>query len=177
MKQFIEVGEFVTTHGVMGELKLYPWCDSPEFVAGLPRLYFSPQGGRETRVESVRVHKGMCLVKLKDVGSIEQARIYLHKTAYFNRADVHLPQGRFFVQDIIGCKVQDADTGKEYGVITAVDHPAATDIYTVKNEAGETFLFPAVAEFLVRLAPDEGIVTVRPIPGMFSNEGGNDDED
>ena len=33
MKQFIEAGEFVTTHGVMGELKLYPWCDGPEFVA------------------------------------------------------------------------------------------------------------------------------------------------
>ena len=38
MKQFIEAGEFVTTHGVMGELKLYPWCDGPEFVAALPRL-------------------------------------------------------------------------------------------------------------------------------------------
>ena len=37
MKQFIEAGEFVTTHGVMGELKLYPWCDGPEFVAALPR--------------------------------------------------------------------------------------------------------------------------------------------
>lgn len=47
MKQFIEAGEFVTTHGVMGELKLYPWCDGPEFVAALPRLFFTPEGGRE----------------------------------------------------------------------------------------------------------------------------------
>lgn len=177
MKQFIEVGEFVTTHGVMGELKMYPWCDGPEFVTQLPRLYFSAQGGRETSVESARVHKGMCLVKLKGVNSIDDARVYIHKTAYFNRADVNLPEGRFFVQDIIGCKVQDADTGKEYGVITAVDHPAANDIYTVKNEAGEVFLFPAVSEFLAELAPENGVVTVRPIPGMFTNEGGNDDED
>ena len=51
MKQFIEAGEFVTTHGVMGELKLYPWCDGPEFVAALPRLFFTPEGGRETKVE------------------------------------------------------------------------------------------------------------------------------
>lgn len=49
MKQFIEAGEFVTTHGVMGELKLYPWCDGPEFVAALPRLFFTPEGGGRRR--------------------------------------------------------------------------------------------------------------------------------
>lgn len=83
MKQFIEAGEFVTTHGVMGELKLYPWCDGPEFVAALPRLFFTPEGGRETKVEAVRAHKGMCLVKLKGVDSIDAARPYIRKVAYF----------------------------------------------------------------------------------------------
>ena len=123
MKQFIEAGEFVTTHGVMGELKLYPWCDGPEFVAALPRLFFTPEGGRETKVEAVRAHKGMCLVKLKGVDSIDAARPYIRKVAYFSRADVKLPEGRYFVQDIVGCTVKDADTGVEYGVITAVGQP------------------------------------------------------
>lgn len=49
MKQFIEAGEFVTTHGVMGELKLYPWCDGPEFVAALPRLFFTPRAAGRRR--------------------------------------------------------------------------------------------------------------------------------
>ena len=133
MKQFIEAGEFVTTHGVMGELKLYPWCDGPEFVAALPRLFFTPEGGRETKVEAVRAHKGMCLVKLKGVDSIDAARPYIRKVAYFSRADVKLPEGRYFVQDIVGCTVKDADTGVEYGVITAVEHPAAIDVYTVED--------------------------------------------
>ena len=106
MKQFIEAGEFVTTHGVMGELKLYPWCDGPEFVAALPRLFFTPEGGRETKVEAVRAHKGMCLVKLKGVDSIDAARPYIRKVAYFSRADVKLPEGRYFVQDIVGCTVK-----------------------------------------------------------------------
>ena len=177
MKQFIEAGEFVTTHGVMGELKLYPWCDSAEFAAALPRLYFTPQGGKETKVEAARVHKGMCLVRLHGVDSLDAARAYIRKVAYFNRADVTLPEGRWFVQDIIGCKVLDADTGAEYGVITAIDHPAASDIYTIQNKAGETFLFPAVPEFLAQIVPERGAVTVRPIPGMFTNDGGNDDAD
>ena len=88
-----------------------------------------------------------------------------------------MPEGRYFVQDIVGCTVKDADTGVEYGVITAVEHPAAIDVYTVENSGGETFLFPAVPEFLGTLSPEQGVVTVRPIPGMFTNDGGNDDAD
>ena len=114
MKQFLEAGEFVTTHGVMGELKLYPWSDSPEFVANLPRLYLSAQGGTALKPVNVRIHKGMCIVKLEGVDSIEAARPYLRRTVYFDRNDVSLPEGRYFVQDIIGCRVVDANTGHVY---------------------------------------------------------------
>lgn len=177
MKQYLEAGEFVTTHGVRGELKLYPWSDTPEFAASLPRLFFSPAGGHEKKIEAARVHKGMCLVKLQGVDSIEAARPYVRRVAYFSRADVVLPAGRFFVQDILGCTVRDADTGEEYGMIAAVERPAGTDIYTIRNAAGKTFLFPAVPEFLTALDPAGGVVTVRPIPGMFTDEGGNADVD
>lgn len=167
MKQYLEAGEFVTTHGVVGELKLYPWADGPEFVAGLPRLFFSPDGAGETAVAAVRIHKGMCLVKLEGVDSLEAARAYVGKVAYFSRADAPLPEGRYFVQDILGCRVVDADTGRVYGTVAAISHPAASDVYTVRDAAGGESLFPAVAEFLDRLCPEEGAVYVRPIPGMF----------
>ena len=91
MKQFIEAGEFVTTHGVMGELKLYPWCDGPAFVAALPRLFFTPQGGRETKVEAVRAHKGMCLVKLEGVDSIDAARPMPVYITYFTFTNPSIP--------------------------------------------------------------------------------------
>lgn len=167
MKQYLEAGEFVTTHGVLGELKLYPWCDEPGFIAGLDRLYFTAQGGGETQIETVRIHKGMCLVKLKGVDSLDAARLFVRKIAYFNRDDAPLPPGRYYVQDIIGCRVIDADTGMEYGEITAISHPAASDVYTVRSSMGEEYLFPAVSEFLDRLEPAAGAVYVRPIPGMF----------
>lgn len=177
MKQYLEAGEFVTTHGVMGELKLYPWCDDASFITELPRLFLGRDGQKEKKVTAARVHKGMCLVKLEGVDSIDDARSYVRRVAYFARADVQLPEGRFFVQDIIGCKVLDAQTGQEYGRVTDVTHPAASDVYEVRNEQGETFLFPAVPEFLGELCPLEGYITVRPIPGMFTSDGGNDDED
>ncbi|MEG1069435.1 MAG: ribosome maturation factor RimM [Ruthenibacterium sp.] len=169
MKDYIEAGEIVTTHGILGEVKLYPWCDTPEFIAQLSRLFFTADGGRETKIEQVRVQKDMCLVRLAGVHSIEEARPFLKKTAYFQRGDVTLPKGRYFVQDILGATVKDADTGKVYGTVTDITHPAAHDIYTVKNDAGETFLFPAVPAFLETLSPQEGLVTVHAIPGMFDS--------
>ena len=111
MKAYLEAGQFVTTHGVLGELKLYPWADGPEFIACLPRLYISPQGGAPLELERVRAHKGMCIVKLRGVDGMDAARAYIGKTAYFARADAKLPPGRYFVQDIIGCEVRDAATG------------------------------------------------------------------
>lgn len=177
MKTYLEAGQFVTTHGVVGELKLYPWADGPEFIAGLSRLYLSPQGGAPLELERVRPHKGMCIVKLRGVDSLDAARAYIQKVAYFARADAALPEGRFFVQDIIGCEVRDAGTGAVYGTVRDVTHPAACDIYTVETPQGGTVLFPAVAEFLGELCPQQGYVTVRPIPGMFDGGEVRADED
>lgn len=176
-KEFIEVGEFVTTHGITGELKLYPWCDGPEFVIALSRLFFSETGARETKLLAARAHKGMCLIKLAGVDSVEAARPYLRRTAYCARADVHLPEGRYFVQDLLGCAVRDADTGETYGTIADITHPATSDLYTVKSSSGEIHLFPAVPEFLVKIAPDDGFVSVRPIEGMFGKGEVNGDAD
>ena len=75
--------------------------------------------------------------------------------------------GRYFVQDIIGCEVRDAATGAVYGTVRDITHPAASDVYAIQTPQGGTVLFPAVAEFLGELCPQEGYVTVRPIPGMF----------
>ena len=176
MKAYLEAGKFVTTHGVTGELKLYPWCDGPEFIAALPRLFFTGDGRGETKLESVRSHKGMCLVKLAGVDSMDAARAYIGRIAYFARTDAPLPEGRYFVQDIIGCEVRDADTGRVYGTVKDVTHPAASDVYTVATPAGDV-LFPAVGEFLGELNPEEGYITVRPIAGMFDGAEENGDAD
>lgn len=169
MKEYLAAGEFVTTHGILGEIKLYPWTDSAAFVCALPRLFFSISGGKSVRILGAREHKGMCLLTLEGVSTVEQAHSYVGKTVYFARSDVKLPKGKYFVEDIIGCTVQNADTGAIYGKVTAVQHPAAHDVYTVQNSKGAVFLFPAVPEFLVSLQPENALVTVRPIPGMFDD--------
>lgn len=66
---------------------------------------------------------------------------------YFDRDDATLPAGKWYVADLIGCEVRDADTGKVYGVVTSVDHPGAQDIYTVKAPSGKEYMFPGWMPF------------------------------
>lgn len=176
MKQFIEAGEFVTTHGILGELKLYPWCDSPDFLCGLKALFLDENGKKTIDIEKIRPQKTVCLVKIKEINTVEQARQFIGKTVYLNRNDVKLKKGTHFVQDLLGCKIIDADTNKLYGVISDISAPGAHNVYTVKNNKGEEFLFPAVDEFIHLSAPEKGEIYVKPIDGMFNTKGEAIDE-
>lgn len=170
MKQYLEAGEFVTTHGIAGELKLYPWADDAAFFKDIPTLYLSATGQRPLVVQKLRAHKNMCILKLQGVDTIEQARVYIGKTAWVSRADIKLEEGRVFVQDLLGAQVVDAESGRLYGSIQNVTRPGHHDVYEIQDEAGGVFLFPAVEEFIDKIDIAAGVVTVRPIPGMF-NEG------
>ncbi len=174
LKPFLEIGEIVTTHGVMGEVKIYPWCDGPEFLCELSCLYLA-NGSQPQKVESARVHKNMCLVQFEGVSDMDSARKLVGKTVWAARADMQLEEGRYFVQDILGCEVRNADTQEVYGKVIKIDHPAANDVYTIRNQQGEEFLFPAVKEFLVELCPEQEYVLVRPIPGMFEEQRSGDE--
>lgn len=168
-KQYLEAGKFVTTHGVTGEIKAYPYCDSAEFLCTIGQFYLSPQGGKALHVLEARPHKGMVLLRLEGVNSMDDARALVGRLFYLDRADADLPAGRWFVQDIIGLRVLDADTGAEYGTITAVTNGGASDVYEVRTGDGRTVLFPAAAEFLAETNPEAGYVKVRPIRGMFDD--------
>ncbi len=173
LKPFLEIGEIVTTHGVMGEVKIYPWCDEPEVLCELPRLYLA-DGAQPREVRQARVHKNMCLVLLEGVNDMDAARRLVGRTVWAARADLQLEPGRYFVQDILGCQVRNAATGQVYGKVVKVDHPAANDVYTIENQEGKQFLFPAVGEFLDTLCPEEQYILVRPIPGMFDEQENGD---
>ncbi|MFV0351694.1 MAG: ribosome maturation factor RimM [Oscillospiraceae bacterium] len=167
MKLYLEAGEFVTTHGVMGELKLYPWSDDAAFLTRFTRFYFSATGDKAAEVQRIRTHKNMCIVQLEGVNSIETARPYIGKTVFIDRREANLQEGQVFVQDLIGARVQDATTGQVYGTIATITHPGKHDVYEIHGDKDEVYLFPAVKEFLEKIDADTGLVLVRPIAGMF----------
>ena len=101
-KPYLEVGEIVTTHGVIGECKVYPWCDDPALFRKLKVLYWDAAGARGVRVLGVKFVKDMPILRLEGVESVEEARRLVNRVLYAARSDIRLPKGRYFVQDIVG---------------------------------------------------------------------------
>ena len=168
-KQFLEAGRIVGTHGVRGEMRVEPWCDSAEFLKKLKRLYFD-EGKTDAGLLSSRVHKGRLLIKLQGVDTVEQGDALRGRVLYLDRNDVTLPEGEFFLQDIIGLKAVDGETGQEYGVLAEVLPGVANGIYRIVNGDKE-YLFPAVPHMVKKIDPEAGVIQLLPIPGIFDDGG------
>lgn len=171
-KRYLEAGKAVTTHGIAGEIKVYPWCDGAEVLCSLKKLYLDPEGRTALKISSARVHKGMALIKLEGVGDIDAARRYVERVFYLDRDELTLPEGRFFIEDLIGGDVVDADTGERYGEIADVTMPAGRTVYHVKLSGGETRMIPAAADYVTGVEADKdgARLFIRPIGGLLSDE-------
>ena len=84
---------------------------------------------------------------------------------YAERKDFKLEDGAYFIADIIGCDVIDADSDKKLGVLKEVINRGASDLYVVKTENGEVMV-PVVDEFVDRVEVGKAVY-IRPISGMF----------
>ena len=172
MKQFLEAGKAVTTHGVAGEVKIMPMCDSAEVLCTLKRLFTDSEGKHLLKVASVRVHKNMALIRFDGVDSIDDARVLVERIFYLDRNDLKLPKGSYFIEDLLGAAVIDANTGEEYGEICDITSPANRDIYHVKLKSGDVRMIPAVQDFVTKtvVGQDGAAVYIRPIGGLLHDE-------
>ena len=168
LKQYLEIGKIVGTHGVRGELRAECWCDSPQFFATFKKLYFV-EGNEKIDVTS-RPHKNMALVKIKGVESVEQADLLRGKVLYVNRKDIRLPKGTNFIQDIIGLEVKDVDSEVVYGKVTEVIKTGANDVYEVKSEDKKAYYIPVIKDVVIETNPKKGVVLIRPMKGIFDDE-------
>lgn len=176
MQDYLEVCRIVATHGVRGEMKAELYCDSAAFLAKAKTLYWDDQGQRPVKIRGVRAQGNLALIALEGVEDMDTARAARGKILYMAHDAVKLPKGRYFIKDIIGCTVLDAETGREYGKVKDITHPGAQDIYTVVDETGKEYMFPAVPEFLKEIDVANGVVRICPIPGMFEEAVNGDKE-
>lgn len=159
--QFLEAGEIVTTHGVRGEVKVYPWGDGPEFLTEFNRVRI---GGTEYAVESCRIQKTCNLMKLRGVDTVEAAQTLRGKTVEVYREDA--PADAIYVAELIGISViSDGQTIGE--IVDVLDYPG-NKVYVVKGEY--TYMIPAVSAFVLATDLDAGEMQVRIIEGMRTDE-------
>jgi 16S rRNA processing protein RimM len=169
LKQFLECGKIVGTHGVKGELRVYPMADSPDFLTGFTTLWLD--GGRTpVKVLSARVQKGVAVLRLEGVDTMEAAQALRGRLLYVNRDAVDMAPGEYFVQDLLGLKVINADNGQLYGELSEVSPTGANDVYHITFADGSIKLIPAIAQVVQSVDLDEGVMRIRPLAGLFDDE-------
>ena len=158
--ELLECVKIVNTHCIRGEVKIVPWADSPEFLCDLPALYID---GKPVAVRSARVHKGNVIALLDGVDDVNTAMLLKEKVVSMSRDDVELPEGSFYLADIIGLKVID-EAGKDLGVLADILSPSLQQVYVVKGQ--REIMIPVVPQFILETNVEGGYIKVRLIEGM-----------
>jgi len=165
---FLEIGTIVGTHGVRGEIRVNPACDSPDFFAGFDVLYFDAQGQKPVRVLSARAHKNVALLQLEGVNSIEAAQALRSCTLFFRRADARLEEGSYFIAELLGCGVFDAgDPALRYGAICDVSQTGANDVWHIRTDSGGEILIPVIDDVVKDVDVEKGRVEIVMLEGLI----------
>ncbi len=161
--KLLQAGKIVNTHSLRGEVRVYPYCDSAEFICEFDRLFIN---NTEIEVVNARVHKGQALIKFKGINDINQAEKLIGQMIYFNRDDIELDEGQYFIEDIKGMEVYDIDTDEYYGKVVNIIETGANDVFELKLN-DKTLLVPKIDDVIKEINIDTGKILIKPLKGLF----------
>lgn len=156
MKRYLEAGKIVNTHGIKGEVKIQPWANEPAFLCRFKKLYIAE---KPYEVRSARVHKDCVIASLSGVSTVEDAEMLRNSVVFIDREDAALPEGKYFLQDIVGLTaVNDAD-GKIVGRVKEVIELPSNNVYVI--DGAEEILIPAVPDYVISTDIESGIIRIK----------------
>lgn len=159
----INIGKVVTTHGIKGEIKIYPHTNVEDMFKKLKNIYL---GDKEYKILSVKYAKNCPVLKLEGVASVEEAQLLIGKEAVVDEAKLpNLEENSYYIKDIVGLTAKD-ENGETIGEVTDVIFTGANDVYEITTEKERTILVPAVKEFILNVNLKEKIIVVKLIEGM-----------
>ncbi len=168
-KEYLECGKVCTAHGVRGEIKIEPWCDSPKVLAKQKRVFLLDGGEyKECKVASASVFTKFVIMKIEGIDTREAAQAEKNRILYLHRSDIPVAEGACLIADMLGLPVIHAETGDVLGELIDVDDGVRYKLYTVKTKKRDVLL-PAIPEFIKEIVPERGIF-VCPIPGFFDED-------
>jgi len=168
MEDLLQVGVITTTHGVRGEVKVFPTTDDPARFKKLKNVILDTGKEKlELEIAGVKFFKNMVILKFKGIDDINDVEKYRKKSLYVTRENaVKLKKDEYFIADLIGMKVS-TDEGEELGTLSDVMQTGANDVYEVKDADGKTVLIPAIPDVVQETDLDGGVMRIRPLEGLF----------
>ncbi|HIX15400.1 MAG TPA: ribosome maturation factor RimM [Candidatus Hungatella pullicola] len=168
MENLLRVGVISSTHGIRGEVKVFPTTDDAERFLDLEEVILD--AGREQitlKIERVKFFKNMVILKFKGYDNINDIERYKGRDLLITREQaVELGPDENFIVDLIGLLVV-TDQGEELGTLTDVIKTGANDVYQVKLPSGKEVLLPAIKECILSVDLEKGMVTVHVMDGLL----------
>lgn len=168
MEDFFQIGVISSTHGIKGEVKVFPTTDEVNRFKKLKEVYMDT--GKERLIlhpESVKFFKQFVILKFKEFNDINEIEQYRNKSLLVDREHaVKLKKDEYFIADLMGLKVM-TDEGELLGILKDVLQTGANDVYIVETSEGKEVLLPAIKECVLKVDVEAGEVLVHIMPGLL----------
>lgn len=167
MEDLLQVGVITSTHGVRGEVKVFPTTDDPARFKKLKKVILdSGKEQLELEISSVKFFKNMVIVKFKGIDNINDVEKYKKSGLYVTRENaVKLKENEYFIADLIGLSVL-SEEGENLGILEDVLSTGANDVYVIKKEGTPDLLLPAIKDCIKKVDFDSRTMTVYVLPGL-----------
>lgn len=163
----LQAGVITTTHGVRGEVKVFPTTDDPARFKKLKKvLVDTGKTQMELEIASVKFFKNMVILKFKEYDNINDVQ-YLRQAKIMVTRDqaVKLKKDEYFIADLLDMKAV-SDEGEELGVIADVLQTGANDVYIIKKEQKKDLLVPAIRDCIKNVDMEQNVMTIHLLPGL-----------
>lgn len=168
MEQYLQVGVITQTHGVRGEVKVFPTTDDPERFLDLKKVLLDT--GKEKislEIKSVKFFKQFVILKFKGIDNINDIERYKRCPLLVNREDaVELEEDEYFIADMIGMAVW-TDDDKEFGTLKDVIETGANDVYIIQSKDHGEVLVPAIKECIIDVNVEEQKMVIHLMDGLL----------
>ena len=171
MEDLYQVGSITQTHGIKGEVKVFPLTDDISRFKNMKNLLLD--GGKDgyitLEVENVRPQKNLVILKFKGIDNINDIEKYKGKGLYVTKENrVSLKKDEYFIADLIGCEVYTEDApNTKFGVISDVMETGANDVYDISLEQGGNVLIPAIKDCILNVDIENRRINIRLLKGLM----------
>lgn len=167
MEQLLRVGVITTTHGVRGEVKVFPTTDDPQRFKKLKKVILDTgKEQMELDVQSVKFFKNLVILKFKEFDNINDVEKYKNADLLVTREHaVKLKPGEYFIADLIGLQGV-SDEGEELGELTDVIQTGANDVYVFTKKGEADLLVPKIPDCVKEIDLKNSTVLVHLLPGL-----------
>jgi len=167
MEKYIAIAKFTKTQGLKGELRAQTYCDDPHILEEFKQLYLG-ENKTPIKISLHGIRKGFVILWVEDIDNIVAAENLIGEFLYVLREDFQLPENTWFIADLIGLTVVDADNGEVYGKVEEILQTAPKDVYVIMTEDRRQLMFPSIPEVLIDTDIAAGIIKIRPLEGLFN---------